>query len=183
MHGRALFAEQAAKLRVGVQVAPVGERRDAQRPPGPGGDQPGFGRVRPGQRAFGVQPGGAGVRAHSQDGRGDRVSGRGHHSHPGWLSQIGGFGRRFQRFVPASGVHVKPCQRGQPAATGTLPARCLDAVHGVLQQADRDRGLVEQPGGGTDSPQRGLVHRGSGDPPQVRGGALLPLPYRVSAGA
>ena len=167
---------------VGVQVAPLGESRDAQSPPGPGGDQPAFRRIHPGQRAFGVQPGGAGVRPHGQDRRGDRVSGRGHHSHLGWLSQIGGFGRRFQRLVPASGVHVQPCparsarRRWRPACPvpGSGPWRPAAARTAM-------RGFVEQPGGGADSPQSRLVHRGAGDPPQVRD-ELSAAAVRVGAG-
>jgi hypothetical protein len=124
---------------------------------------------------------GTGVRAQGQDGGGDRVGGRGDHSHLVRLSQIGGFRRGFQRLIPASGIDVQPAESRQAATAGAPHARCPQPVHGVGQHRSRQAGFVKQPRSGTESPQGGLVQGSASDPPQVRD-ELAPAAMRVGAG-
>ena len=157
VHGRAVLAEQPAELGERLEVAAVGEGRDAEGPPGPGGYQPAFGRIDGGERPVGMPAGRAGVGAHGEDGGRDHVGGRGDEFHLVRLGQAGGLGGSFQRLVPAPGVDVCPSERGQARAAGALRAGGPEPLHGILQQGDRQVGFVQEPRGGTDSPQSGLV--------------------------
>ena len=54
MQRRAILAEQPAELGERLEVAAVGQRRDAEGTPGPGGDQAAFGRIDGAERPFGM---------------------------------------------------------------------------------------------------------------------------------
>src|SRR4029077_1079442 len=145
---RAVLAEQPAELGERLEVAAVGESRDAEGTPGPGGHQPAFGRIDGGERPARVPAGRAGVAAHSQDGGGDHVSGRRNDVHLVRLGHAGGLGGDVQRLVPAPGVDVGPPERGQGWTAGALRAGCPEPLHGILQQADRQVGFVQEERGG-----------------------------------
>ena len=129
----------------------------------------------------GMPAGRAGVGAHGEDGGRDQVGGRGNEFHLVCLGQVGGFGGSFQRLVPAPRVDVCPPERGQARAAGALRAGCPEPLHGVLQQGDRQVGFVQEPCGGTDSPQSGLVKGRAADLAQVRD-ELVSAAERVGAG-
>ena len=80
-------------------------------------------------------------------------------------------GRRPRRqllgLVPAPGVDVSPPERGQARAAGALHAGSPEPLHGILQQGDRQVGFVQEPCGGTGSPQSGLVKGRAADLAQV----------------
>ena len=179
---RAVLAEQPAELGERLEVAAVGESRDAEGTPGPGGHQPAFGRIDGGERPGGMRACRAGVGAQGQDGGGDHVSGRGDDVHLVRLGQAGGLGGNFQRLVPAPGVDVGPPQHGQAPAAGTPHAGSPEPLHGVLQQGDRQVGFVQEPCGGSYSPQRGLFNGRADDLAQVRE-ELVSAADRVGAGA
>src|ERR1700722_5421498 len=155
--GRAVLAEQLAQLREGKEVAAVGEGGDSEGPSGPGGYQPAFCWIGGGERPVGMSACGTGVGPHGQDGGRDQVGGRGDEFHLVCLSQVGGFAGSFLGLVPPSAVDAGPPERGQAGAAGALRAGCPEPQHGVLQQGDRQVGFVQEPCGGTGSPQGGLV--------------------------
>ncbi len=95
MQRRAVVAEQPAELGERLEVTAVGESRDAEGTPGPGGHQPAFGRIDGGQRPGGMRACRGGVGAQGQDGGGDNVSGRSDEIHLVRLSQVGGFDGGF----------------------------------------------------------------------------------------
>ena len=97
------------------------------------------------------------------------------------LGQVGGFGGRLQGVVPASQVDIRPPQRGQARAAGALLAGRLEALHGVLQHGDRQRGFIQEPRRGTGSPQSGLVQGRTADLVQVPD-ELASAAERVGAG-
>ncbi len=167
---RAVLAEQPAELGERLEVAAVGQSRDAEGPPGPGGHQPAVGRIDGRQRPAGMPAGRGGVAAQGQDGGGDHVSGRGDDIHLVRLGQAGGLGGNVQGLVPAPGVDVGPPQHGQAPAAGASHAGSPEPLHGVLQQADRQVGFVQEPGGGTYPPQRGLFKGRADDPCAGTGG-------------
>ena len=109
----------------------------------------------------------AGLGAQGQDGGCDHVSGRGNDVHMVRLGHVGGLGGNFQRLVPAPRVDESPSEHGQASAAGASHAGSLEPVDGVLQQADRQVGFVQQERGGTCSPQRRLVEGRAGDSAQV----------------
>src|SRR3984957_20626864 len=74
---RAVLAEQPAELRERLEVAAVGESRDAEGPPGPRGYQPALRRIDGGERPGGMPACRGGVGAQGENGGGDHVSGRG----------------------------------------------------------------------------------------------------------
>ena len=86
-----------------------------------------------------------------------------------------------------------PPERGQARAAGALRAGGLEPLHGIGQQGDRQVGFVQEPCGGTDSPQSGLVKRRAADLAQVPdelasaaervGARLYPEPVRAGIGA
>ena len=135
MQGRAVLAEQPAELGERLEVAAVGESRDAEGTPGAGGHQPAFGRIDGGQRPGRMPACRAGVGAQRQDGGGDHVSGRGNEFHLVRLGQAGGLGGYVERLVPAPGVDVGPPEHGQAPAAGAPYAGSPEPLHGVLQQA------------------------------------------------
>ena len=182
MQRRAVLAEQPAELGERLEVAAVGESRDAEGPPGPGGHQPAFGRIDGGERPGGVPAGRGGVAAQGQDGGGDHVSGRGNEFRLVRLGQAGGLGGDVQRIVPAPRVDVGPPQHGQAPAAGTPHAGRPEPLHGFLQQGDRQVGFVQEPRGGSYSPQRGLFNGRADDRAQVRE-ELVSAADRVGAGA
>jgi len=165
---RAVLAEQPAELGERLEVAAVGESRDAQGPPGPGGHQPAFGRIDGGERPVRMPAGPAGVGAQGQDGGRDDVSGRGNEFHLVRLGRAGGLGGNVQRLVPAPGVDVCPPERGQARGAGAPHPGCLEPAHGVLQHMDRQVGFVQEPCGGPGSPQSRLFKGRAGDAAQVR---------------
>src|SRR6204780_1324287 len=110
----------------------------------------------------------AGGGAQGEDGGGDHVSGRANEVHLVGLGEVGGFGGSFLGLVPASGVDVGPPEHGQAPAAGTPYAWSPEPPHGVLHQADRQVGFVQEPRGGTNSPQRGLFNGRADDLAQVR---------------
>ena len=119
--------------------------------------------------------------AQGEDGGRDHVGGRGDEFHLVRLGQAGGFGGGFLRLVPASGVDVQPAERGQARAAGAPRAGGPEPLHGVLQQGDRQVGFVQEPCGGTDSPQGGLVKGRAADLAQGRD-ELASAAERVGAG-
>jgi len=72
---RAVLAEQPAELRERLEVAAVGESRDTEGTPGPGGHQPAFGWIDGGERPVSMRSCCAGVGAQGQNGGGDHISG------------------------------------------------------------------------------------------------------------
>jgi hypothetical protein len=126
--------------------------------------------------------GGAGVGAQGEDGGGDDGSGRGNDFHAVGLGNAGGLGGDVQCLVPPPGVNVGPPQHSQAPAAGTPHAGSAEPLHGVLQQADRQLGFVQEPGGGSYPPQRGLLDGRAEDLAQVRE-ELVSAADRVGAGA
>ena len=179
---RAVLAEQPAELGERLEVTAVGESRDAQGTPGASGHQPAFGRIDGGERRGRMPAGRAGVGAQGQDGGGDHVSGRGDEFHLIRLGHAGGLGGNVQSLVPAPGVDVCPPEDGQAPAAGAPYAGSPELLHGVLQQADRQVGFVQDPRGGTCSPQRGLFNGRAGDRAQARE-ELVSAADWVAAGA
>ena len=179
--GRAVLAEQPAELGERLEEAAVGESRDAEGTPGPGGYQSVFCWIDGGERPGGMPACRAGVAAQGEDGGGDHVSGRGNDFHLVRLSHAGGLGGNLQRVVPAPRVDVCPPQHGQAPAAGTPHAGSPEPLHGVLQQGDRQAGFVQEPRDGTDSPQRGLFNGRADDLAQVRE-ELVSAADRVGAG-
>ena len=109
------------------------------------------------------------------------------------LGHAGSLRRNVQRLVPAPGVDVGPPEHVQGSAAGTTYAGSPQPPHGVLQQADRQVGFVQEPCGGTDSPQSGLVEGRAADlaqvPDELASAAervdarLYPEPVRAGIGA
>jgi hypothetical protein len=182
VQGRAIVAEQPAELGERLEVAAVGEGGNTEEPPGPGGDQAAFGWIDGGERPVGVPAGRGGVAAHGQDGGGDHVGGRGDDAHVVRLGQAGSLGGGLQCVVPPPRVDVGPPEPGQGCAAGASHAGSPEPLHGVLQQADRQVGFVQEKRGRTCSPQRRPFKRRAGDSAQV-GNQLLSAADWVDAGA
>jgi hypothetical protein len=133
------------------------------------------------------------VAAHGQDGGRDQVGGRGDEVHLARLGQVGGFGGGFQGLVPATRVDVGPPERGQARPAGALRTGSPEPLHGIGQQGDRQVRFVQEPCGGTGSPQGGLVKGRAADLAQVPdelispaervGARLYPEPVRAGIGA
>src|SRR6185437_16088406 len=98
---RAVLAEQPAELGERLEVAAVGERRNAEGTPGPGGYQSVFGGIDGGECPGGMPACRTGVAAQGEDGGGDHVSGRGDGFHLVCLGHASGLGGNVQRLVPA----------------------------------------------------------------------------------
>jgi hypothetical protein len=177
----AVVAEEPSELRERLEVTAIGESRDAEGMPGAGGHEPAFGRIDGGERPGRMLAGRAGVGAQSEDGGGDDVSGRGNEFHLVRLGHAGRLGGGVQRLVPAPGVDVCPSEHGQASAAGAPYAGSADPLHGVLQQTERQIGFVQDPGGGSYSPQGGLFNGRVGDLAQV-GAKLVSAADRVGAG-
>ncbi len=181
MQGCAVLAEQPAELGERLEVAAVGESRDAEGTPGAGDHQPAFVWIDGGERPGRMPARRAAVGAQGEDGGGDHVSGRGNEFHLVRLRHAGGLGGYLQRLVPAPGVDVCPPEHGEAPAAGAPYAGSPEPLHGVLQQADRQVGFVQEPCGGSYSPQRGLFNGRVGDLAQVRE-ELISAADRVGAG-
>ena len=113
--------------------------------PGPGGDQSAVLDVC-GERAGDQGAGMLGVAPGRLDRSGDEGRGAGRDAGPGEAACFGG---QLERFVPPSGVEVGPAERGRGAAAGRPHRLIVKGVAGGAKQADRVRGLVGEPGGGT----------------------------------
>ena len=182
MQRRAIVAEQPAELGERWEVAAVGESGHAEGTPGAGGYQPAFRGIDGGERPGRMPACRVGLGAHGEDGGGDHVRGRGNDVHLVRLGQAGGLGGYLQRLVPAPRVDICPPEHGQAPAAGTPHAGSPEPLHGFFQQGDRHAGLVQEPGGGSYPPQRGLFHGRAGDLAQVRE-ELVSAADRVGAGA
>ncbi len=177
VQGRAILAEQPAELAERLEVTAVGESRYAERPPGADGYQPAFGRM---LRAPGVRGTSGGTLtvlgwAYIDTGRWDEaleVAAEAASTAEANLMEL----------VAAPGVDVGPPEHGQGPAAGAPYAGGPEPLHGVLQQADRQVGFVQEPGGGRYSPQRGLLDGRAGDRAQVRE-KLVSAADRVGADA
>ena len=159
---RAVLAEQPAELGERLEVTAVGQSGDAEGPPGPGGHQPAFRWIDGGERPGRMLARRGGVGAQGEDGGGDHVCGRGNDFHVVRLGHAGGLGGDFERLVPAPGVDVCPPERGEACAAGASHAGSPEPLHGVLQHGDRQVGFVQEPCGGTYSPQRRALQGASG---------------------
>src|SRR4029077_990209 len=99
---------------------------------------------------------------------GDGVSGRGDDFQVAGLADAARLGGNLQRLVPAPGIDVRPSQHGQAPAAGTPHTGSAEPPHGVLQQGDRQVRFIQEPRGGSYSPQRGLFNRRADDLAQAR---------------
>ena len=181
MQGRAVVAEQPAELGERLEVAAVGESRDAAGTPGPGSYQSVLGGIDGGERPVGMAAGRAGVPAQGEDGGRDHLSGRGHDVHMVRLRDAGRLGGYVQCLVPAPGVDVCPPERGQARGAGAPHPGCPEPLHGILQHMDRQVGFVQEPCGGPGSPQSRLVKGRARDTAQVRD-ELVSAAERVRTG-
>ena len=181
MQRRAVLAEQPAELGERLEVAAVGESRDAEGTPGAGGDQPAFGRIdgreRPGRMPAGRGGVGAQGRTVAVMTSADAatisiwvVSPRPAASE---ATSRASSQRPVSMYAHPSTVRLPPLVPRTPGARSRSIASC--------SKRDRQVGFVQEPCGGRYSPQGGLFNRRVGDLAQVRE-ELVSAADRVGAG-
>jgi hypothetical protein len=162
----AVRAEEQPELGIRFRVAALTKGRQAGGVPGSGRERPVAGRVngrvRPGQqRSRRVM-----LAAQDQNCRGGQVRRRGDRLHLVRRRRVAGLAGRRQGLVPAAAVDAGPLQSGYHGAAGAAHPRGAQPADRLAQEADRQFGLVEEPGGPAD--QRMAGHRPGGDLIQQR---------------
>jgi hypothetical protein len=99
------------------------------------------------------------------------------------MLELGFSARPVRRAKARAPRRASPAPREPSASAGAVAphAGSPEPLHRVLQQGDRQVGLVQDPRGGSYSPQRGLFNGRAGDLAQGQE-ELVPAADRVGAG-
>ena len=150
VHRRAFRAEELAELGEGIEMAAVGQGRDAERPPGPGGYQPVFRWIDPGQGPVSV-PCAPRRSRRAWPGRWPRSSRRPRRRFPsGWPPPA----RRPRRRLPGPRPSVRCRCTATRARSGPAPlvprmpgarSRCMASCSMVIARPDSSRSHAAEP--------------------------------------
>jgi hypothetical protein len=161
----AVGAKELAQLRVGGQVAALGQGRDPPGMLGPAGEPAVFGCVDAGQRTGQERPHLVVVTAHGEHGGRSQVGRGGDRLHSVGGGRVAGLAGGGERLIPSPTVNACPLQRRQRGPAAAADAGSAQPAERFPQQPDRELSLVQKPGRRADLGY--VVDRSAGDPVQV----------------